>query len=82
MLKNNENPEKIINKLNLVVVNDDEELNSIISEIITKNPSAVEDYKNGKENALKFLMGQLMKQTKGQADPNQSIKLIRSKLDK
>ena len=82
MLKNNENPEKIINKLNLVVVNDDDELNSIISEIITNNPSAVEDYKNGKENALKFLMGQLMKQTKGQADPNQSIKLIRSKLDK
>ena len=64
------------------MVSDDNELNSIISEIISNNPSAVEDYKNGKENALKFLMGQLMKQTKGQADPNQSIKLIRSQLDK
>ena len=81
MWKKKQSPKEIIEQLNLVMVTDNKQLLNIVDDVIKNNPNAVEDYKNGKDNALKFLMGQLMKLTKGQADPKQSIELIRSKLD-
>ena len=81
MWKKKQSPKEIIEQLNLAMVTDNKQLLNIVDDVIKNNPNAVEDYKNGKDNALKFLMGQLMKLTKGQADPKQSIELIRSKLD-
>ena len=81
MWEKKQSPKEIIEQLNLVMVTDNKQLLNIVDDVIKNNPNAVEDYKNGKDNALKFLMGQLMKLTKGQADPKQSIELIRSKLD-
>ena len=50
-------------------------------EIINANPKAVEDYKKGKSNAVGFLVGQLMKETKGQANPKTANGLVKSALD-
>ena len=70
----------IVNDLNLNTVSDSETLSTVIEKIISNNPVAVTDFKSGKDSAIKYLMGQLMKETKGQADPKQSIEIIRSKL--
>ncbi len=53
----------------LIQKNDPEELKRILSEIIAANQSVVEDYKNGKQTALQFFVGQAMKATKGSANP-------------
>jgi aspartyl-tRNA(Asn)/glutamyl-tRNA(Gln) amidotransferase subunit B len=48
--------------------------------VIESNPQAVADYKAGKETALKFLVGQVMKATRGQADPKLAGELLTNKL--
>jgi len=45
-----------------------------------ENPEPVEDYKNGEENALQFLVGQVMKKTKGKANPQSTQKILNDKL--
>jgi len=50
--------------------------------MIKNNPSAVEEFKNGKENALQFLVGQGMKFSKGKANPEVLQKLLKEKLGK
>jgi aspartyl/glutamyl-tRNA(Asn/Gln) amidotransferase subunit B (EC 6.3.5.-) len=47
-------------------------------EVIAENPAAVQDYKNGKKGALNFLVGQLMKKTRGRADPRELGAMIES----
>ncbi|MBC78625.1 MAG: Asp-tRNA(Asn)/Glu-tRNA(Gln) amidotransferase GatCAB subunit B [Chloroflexi bacterium] len=69
-------PDDIINEKNLVIISDTNELEDTISNIIESNPKAVEDFKAGKEQSQKFLLGQVMKETKGQADPKISSELI------
>ena len=49
---------------------DSNELSNIVENAIKSNQSAVKDYKNGKETAVRFLIGQVMKQSKGTANPN------------
>ena len=48
----------------------------IIEEIVMNHPSSVEDYLSGKDRAIKFLMGQIMKETKGKADPQLANKIL------
>ena len=50
-------------------INDDSEIREIIKKIIKNNPDSVNDYKNGHDRAIKFLMGQVMKETKGKVNP-------------
>ena len=50
-------------------ITDDNEIRNVIKEIIKNNPESVSDFKNGHDRALKFLMGQVMKETKGKANP-------------
>ncbi len=69
-------PNDIINDKNLSIISDSGELEDTISNIIESNPKAVEDFKAGKEQSQKFLLGQVMKQTKGQADPKISSEII------
>ncbi|MEC7838168.1 MAG: Asp-tRNA(Asn)/Glu-tRNA(Gln) amidotransferase subunit GatB [Chloroflexota bacterium] len=69
-------PEDIISNKNLAIISDTNELEDTISNIIENNPKAVEDFKAGKEQSQKFLLGQVMKETKGQADPKISNEII------
>lgn len=57
-------------------------LTEIVKKIITDNPASVADYKAGKDRAIKYLMGQIMKETKGQANPKLVNDLLKEELDK
>ncbi len=70
-------PEQYVADKGLNTVNDEGALRKTIEEIIAANPQSVEDYRNGKEKAIGFLVGQTMKTMKGKADPamvNQILK--------
>ncbi|MBI2676635.1 MAG: Asp-tRNA(Asn)/Glu-tRNA(Gln) amidotransferase subunit GatB [Candidatus Yanofskybacteria bacterium] len=62
-------PEAIMKEKNLGQVSDTGELQKAVEEVVAKNPKAVEDYKKGKTESLKFLVGQVMAATKGKANP-------------
>jgi aspartyl-tRNA(Asn)/glutamyl-tRNA(Gln) amidotransferase subunit B len=80
MYKKGTIPEKIIEDLGLSVVSGADSLGPIVDEVIANNEKAVNDYLSGKEVALKSLMGQVMKATRGQADPVQATEIIKEKL--
>lgn len=82
MHETGEDPEALMEKRSIKKMGGDEDLLPIIREIIEKNPKAIEDYKNGKENSLKFLVGQGMAKTKGQADPERLSVLFKEELSK
>jgi aspartyl-tRNA(Asn)/glutamyl-tRNA(Gln) amidotransferase subunit B len=64
------NPEVVIKEKNLFQVSDVSEIDPIIEKIINENPNAVNDFSKGKVNALQFLVGQVMRETKGRFNPN------------
>jgi len=82
MYKTGQDPSNIIEEKNLAQMSDSDELEGIIDTIIAGNEKSVEDYKSGKENAIKFLMGQVMKETKGKANPQMVIQILKDKLSK
>ena len=62
-------PDKYVEEHGLKTVNDEGALRSTIEKVIADNPQSVEDYHNGKEKAIGFLVGQTMKAMKGKANP-------------
>ncbi|MFB1050572.1 Asp-tRNA(Asn)/Glu-tRNA(Gln) amidotransferase subunit GatB [Paraliobacillus sp. JSM ZJ581] len=75
-------PEQIVKDKGLVQISDESQLTEIISSILDKNEQSIVDYKNGKDKALGFLVGQVMKETKGQANPPMVNKIILAEMDK
>jgi len=75
-------PEKIVKEKGLVQISDEGELLKIVTAVLDANPQSIEDYKNGKDRAIGFLVGQIMKQTKGQANPPMVNKLILQEIAK
>ncbi len=69
MFETGEDPENLKKEGKLEFISNEEELKILAEEIIGKNLKAVEDYKKGKEEAIQFLVGQVMAKTRGQADP-------------
>ena len=63
------------------MISDSSSLEIIVDGIIRNHPEEVKAYKNGKTKLLGFFVGQLMKQTKGKADPKLANKIISSKLN-
>jgi len=77
-----EMPEAIVEKKGIKPpINDTATLELIIAEVVEKNPKAALDYRNGKTNAVQALIGQVMKQTRGQAKADLVQTLLRKKLD-
>ena len=73
---------KYVEEKGLKTVNDAGELQAVVEQVIRDNPQSVEDYRNGKEKAIGFLVGQTMKAAKGKANPgivNQLLKDILSR---
>ena len=60
----------------------EEDLVSIVENVVLANPESVEDYKQGKDRAIKYLMGQIMKETKGQANPALVNQMLINRLNK
>ena len=77
MFSSGKDPSQIIESKNLKQVSDEEELQIAVKTVIKNNPQAIEDYKKGKETALQFLIGQVMRETKGRANPQIILKLIK-----
>jgi aspartyl-tRNA(Asn)/glutamyl-tRNA(Gln) amidotransferase subunit B len=74
-------PETVIKEKGLVQISDEGSLLPLIDDIIGANPKVVDDYKNGKEKAFGFFIGQIMKATKGQANPALVNQLLRDRLN-
>jgi len=71
IIRTGKDPEKLIKEQNLETISDIGLIKSIIEEVIKNNPKAVQDYRNGKETALQFLVGQAMARLKGAANPQE-----------
>ncbi len=69
VFKEDVDPERYVEEKGLKIVNDEGELRTVIQEIVAANPQSVEDYRNGKEKAMGFLMGKTMRAMSGKADP-------------
>ena len=83
LLKSDEKtPLQIAEKLNLIQDSDESSILSYIQTVIESNPEEIERYKNGEKQLVGFLMGQLMKASKGKADPKAANQLMRETLDK
>ena len=82
MFKTGIDPSHIIDNQELTQIDDQSKLESVIKNIISKNPKAVEDYNKGKENALQFLAGQVMAGTQGRANPDIVQELLKRELNK
>ena len=74
------NPEEIIQEKDLLQISDEGALAEAASEVIAENPQAVADYRGGREQALGFLLGQLMRKTKGKADPKIARQILLQQL--
>jgi aspartyl-tRNA(Asn)/glutamyl-tRNA(Gln) amidotransferase subunit B len=77
MFKTGSGPDSIIDEKGLKTISDDTILKALLEDIIAQNPEAVEQIKAGETKPIDFLMGQVMRQTKGKADPKKVRKLIR-----
>ncbi|MDD5634904.1 MAG: hypothetical protein PHW46_06485 [Candidatus Omnitrophica bacterium] len=73
-------PAEIVKKKGLEQVSDQGEIENIVDKVIQENPKSVNDYKSGKENALSFLVGQVMKLSKGKANPKIAGEILKGKL--
>ncbi|SDI41287.1 Asp-tRNA(Asn)/Glu-tRNA(Gln) amidotransferase subunit GatB [Alteribacillus bidgolensis] len=81
VMKEGGDPEQIVKDKGLVQISDEGELKKIVDGILDNNAQSIEDYKNGKDKALGFLVGQVMKETKGKANPQMVNKLIVEGMD-
>ncbi len=73
-------PLVIAEQNNLIQESNDDDLSSYIEQVIENNPKEIERFKNGEQQLIGFLMGQLMKTSKGKADPKKANSLLREKL--
>lgn len=81
LLSEDKDPEIIVKEKGLIQITDNSEIEKIVEQVLEENQQSVEDYKAGKSNALKYLVGQAMRLSKGKANPQMINELILKKLD-
>ena len=74
-------PRQVAEARDLIQITDTSELESAVDEVLGQNPKAVSDYRSGEHKIVGFLVGQVMKLTRGKADPRAVNEMIRHKLD-
>ncbi|MFZ5640676.1 MAG: Asp-tRNA(Asn)/Glu-tRNA(Gln) amidotransferase subunit GatB [Bacillota bacterium] len=80
MQESGKKPAAIVEEKGLVQITDEGAIAAIVDEVLAANPQSVEDFKNGKDRAIGFLVGQVMKASKGKANPEMVNKLLREKM--
>jgi len=80
MMETGKNPETIVKEKNLVQMSDEGDLLKIVQEILADNPEQVAQFKDGKTKVMGFFVGQLMKKTKGKANPKMANQLFGQEL--
>ena len=80
MFNTGKEPEQIVKEKGLVQITDESAIGEAVDRVLAENPKVVEDFRAGKEKALGFLVGQVMKQTRGKANPEMVNKLLKQRL--
>jgi aspartyl-tRNA(Asn)/glutamyl-tRNA(Gln) amidotransferase subunit B len=80
MLKDDEAPKALVKKLGLEQVSDEGAILKLVEETLAENPQSVADYKAGKDKAIGFLVGQIMKKSRGKANPGMVTKMLKEKM--
>lgn len=80
MFATGKTPSEIVKEQGLVQISDEGAISIIVDQVIAENPKSVEDFRSGKEKAIGFLVGQVMKLSKGKANPELANRLLREKL--
>ena len=80
MYQRSKSAEEIVNKKGLAQITDSSAIENLVDEVLQLNTDQVKQYKNGKEKVFGFLVGQIMKKTKGQADPALVNKLLKDRI--
>ena len=81
-IANGTDPKKYVEDQGMVQLSDTSVLEPMVKEVVDNNPQSVEDFKNGKDRAIGFLVGQIMKQTRGKANPKVINQLLNDELQK
>ena len=81
IVESDESPIDVANKLGIVQMSDEGAILDLVTQVLNENPQSIEDYKNGKDNAVNFLVGQVMRLTRGKANAGETNKMIKEKLD-
>ncbi len=81
VMETGKNPEEIILEENISLLADDDELLPFVKKVIKENPGSAQKLSSGKMAPLEFLTGEIMKKTKGRADPNKVKSLIKKELE-
>ncbi|MFH5181500.1 Asp-tRNA(Asn)/Glu-tRNA(Gln) amidotransferase subunit GatB [Paenibacillus sp. TAB 01] len=76
MLETGKAPQAIVEEQGLVQISDEGAIKAVVDQVVANNPQSVADFKAGKDKAVGFLVGQVMKETKGKANPGLVNKLI------
>ena len=76
IMESNKSIKEIIKENGIENITDDTEIRKVVKEIITSNPESVKDYKNGHDRAIKYLMGQVMKETHGKVNPKIDMDIL------
>lgn len=82
MVESGKAPKVIMEEKGLVQISDPETLRGFVNEALDNNPQSIEDFKNGKGKAMGFLVGQIMKISKGQANPQLVNQYLKEELEK
>ena len=80
MLEEKITPEEIVKKYDMGVIEDNNLIEKLVIEVISENEQAINDYHNGRTNMLDYLVGQVMKKSKGKANPIEVKQLMLSKI--
>ena len=82
IIESDESAIDVANKLGIVQMSDEGAIFDLVNEVLNENPQSIEDYKNGKDRAVGFLVGQVMKKSHGKANPALTSKTIIAELKK
>ncbi len=82
LIENGGDAKKIVKEKGLVQISDDATLRKFVTDALDANPQSIEDFKNGKDRAIGFLVGQIMKASKGQANPPMVNKILLEEINK
>ena len=75
-------PTKIVEEKGLKQIGGEDEIMAVVNEVLTEHPEAIEQYKGGRTNILDFLVGQIMKKTRGQANPAMARSMMQAEIEK
>ncbi|MCX4275118.1 MAG: hypothetical protein OSJ27_04960 [Candidatus Gastranaerophilales bacterium] len=82
ILKTGEDAEKLVEKRGLSVISNEDEILPIVQKVVANNPEQVAAYKGGRDKLFGFFVGQIMKETKGRANPQLLNELLKKELEK